>query len=61
MFVLIFASFMGLLETTIVSVAVAAIRADIGATPSYLEWIVSGYTFAFAVEGGTCCGPWASR
>ena len=47
--ILIFASFMDLLDVTIVQVALPAIRDDLGATSAQLEWIVSGYMLAFAV------------
>jgi len=47
--ILIFASFMDLLDVTIVQVALPAIRIDLGATPAQLEWIVSGYMLAFGV------------
>ncbi|MBC7724260.1 MAG: MFS transporter [Burkholderiaceae bacterium] len=47
--VLLFASFMDLLDTTIVNVALPAIERDLGATAAQLEWIVSGYVLAFAV------------
>ncbi|MFO7691252.1 MAG: MFS transporter [Cryobacterium sp.] len=47
--VLVFAAFMDLLDTTIVNVALPSIQADLGATASQLEWIVSGYVLAFAV------------
>ena len=47
--ILIFASFMDLLDVTIVQVALPAVRGDLGATPAQLEWIVSGYMLAFAV------------
>jgi EmrB/QacA subfamily drug resistance transporter len=47
--ILIFASFMDLLDVTIVQVALPAIRDDLGATPAQLEWIVSGYMLAFGV------------
>jgi EmrB/QacA subfamily drug resistance transporter len=47
--ILIFASFMDLLDVTIVQVALPAIRTDLGATPAQLEWIVSGYMLAFGV------------
>jgi EmrB/QacA subfamily drug resistance transporter len=49
MFVLIFASFMDLLDTTIVNVALPSIGTDLDASPAHLEWIVGGYTLAFAV------------
>jgi EmrB/QacA subfamily drug resistance transporter len=47
--ILIFASFMDLLDVTIVQVALPTIREDLGATPAQLEWIVSAYMLAFAV------------
>ncbi|MET3963114.1 EmrB/QacA subfamily drug resistance transporter [Marmoricola sp. OAE513] len=46
--VLFVATFMDLLDTTIVNVALPAIQEDLHATPSQLEWIVSGYVLAFA-------------
>ncbi len=47
--ILLFASFMDLLDVTIVQVALPSIGADLGATEAQLEWIVSGYMLAFAV------------
>ncbi|MFE3557301.1 MFS transporter [Streptomyces sp. NPDC059193] len=49
MLVLIFASFMDLLDTTIVNVGLPAIQQDIHASPGHLEWVVGGYTLAFAI------------
>jgi EmrB/QacA subfamily drug resistance transporter len=49
MLVLIFASFMDLLDVTIVQVAIPTIQTDLRATTANLEWIVSGYMLAFAV------------
>ncbi|MGO4258950.1 MFS transporter [Marmoricola sp. RAF53] len=46
--VLFVATFMDLLDTTIVNVALPSIQQDLDATPSQLEWIVSGYVLAFA-------------
>ncbi len=46
--VLFVATFMDLLDTTIVNVALPSIQEDLGATPEQLEWIVSGYVLAFA-------------
>ena len=48
-FILIFASFMDLIDATIVNVALPSIRADLGATAAQLEWVVSAYMLAFAV------------
>jgi EmrB/QacA subfamily drug resistance transporter len=47
--ILVVASFMDLLDVTIVQVALPTIRTDLNATPAQLEWIVSGYMLAFAV------------
>ena len=47
--ILIFASFMDLLDVTIVQVALPSIRTELHATAAQLEWIVSGYMLAFAV------------
>lgn len=47
--VLLVATFMDLLDTTIVNVGLPAIRQDLGASESQIEWIVSGYVLAFAV------------
>lgn len=47
--VLLFASFMDLLDTTIVNVALPAIEKDLGASSAQLQWIVSGYVLSFAV------------
>ncbi|MDA3649486.1 MFS transporter [Saccharopolyspora indica] len=46
--VLLGAVFMALLDSTIVNVATPAIRADLGTSGSALQWIVSGYTIAYA-------------
>jgi EmrB/QacA subfamily drug resistance transporter len=47
--VLIFASFMDLLDATIVNVALPSIRDDLRASGAQLEWTVGGYLLAFAV------------
>jgi len=47
--VLIFASFMDLLDATIVNVALPSIRTDLDASGEQLEWVVGGYLLAFAV------------
>jgi EmrB/QacA subfamily drug resistance transporter len=49
MSVLIFASFMDLLDATIVNVALPSIRTDLHASGAQLEWVVGGYLLAFAV------------
>jgi EmrB/QacA subfamily drug resistance transporter len=48
MIVLTFAMFMDLLDVTIVNVALPAIRSDLNASASQLEWVVGGYILAFA-------------
>ncbi|MEI2764915.1 MAG: MFS transporter [Dermatophilaceae bacterium] len=48
MLVLIFAHFMDLMDVTIVNVALPSIRADLGASPAHLEWVVGAYTLGFA-------------
>ncbi len=47
--VLLVASFMDLLDTTIVNVALPSIQKDLDASSSQLIWIVSGYVLSFAV------------
>ena len=47
--VLIFASFMDLLDATIVNVALPSIRTDLDASGAQLEWVVGDYLLAFAV------------
>lgn len=47
--VLLVASFMDLLDTTIVNVALPAIQEELDANSSQLVWIVSGYVLSFAV------------
>ncbi len=62
--VLLFASFMDLMDATIVNVALPAIRADLGADAAQLEWVVSGYLLAFAatlVTGGRLGDIWGRR
>jgi EmrB/QacA subfamily drug resistance transporter len=48
-FVLIFASFMDLIDGTIVNVALPSIRDDLSASPAQLEWVVGAYLLSFAV------------
>lgn len=47
--VLLVASFMDLLDTTIVNVALPSIQEDLDASSAQLVWIVSGYVLSFAV------------
>ncbi|MDG4858241.1 MFS transporter [Streptomyces sp. T-3] len=49
------ASFMDLVDVTIVNVAIPTIRADEGASLSHIQWITAGYALAFAaglITGG---------
>lgn len=53
--VLLLASFMDLMDSTIVNVALPSIEKGLGATAAQLEWVVSGYVLAFAamlIAGG---------
>ena len=47
--VLLVGAFMALLDTTIVNVAIPAIRTRLGASNATLSWIVSGYALAFGL------------
>jgi len=47
--ILLVASFMDLLDTTIVNVALPSIQKDLDASSAQLVWIVSGYALSFAV------------
>lgn len=53
--VVLFASFMDLLDVTIVTVAAPAISADLGASQSQLQWMVAAYVLALGsglITGG---------
>ncbi len=47
--IVLLAAFMDLLDATIANIALPAIRADLGASPAHLEWVLAGYTLAFAL------------
>lgn len=49
LFTLLMASFMNLMDVTIVNVALPSMQADLGANSSQLEWIVAGYILFFAL------------
>ncbi|HET9141284.1 MFS transporter [Actinophytocola sp.] len=49
LFVLLAAAFMDLLDATIVTVALPAIRADLGASYAATQWLTAGYTLAFGL------------
>src|SRR5919202_4352293 len=43
------ATLMNLLDSTVSNIAAPSIRADLGGSPSTLQWIAAGYTLALAV------------
>ncbi|MGN9842480.1 MFS transporter [Nonomuraea sp. H19] len=47
--VILLASFMDLLDVTIVNVTVPSITGELGASPAQLQWMLAGYTLAFAL------------
>ncbi|MEO8668385.1 MAG: MFS transporter [Bauldia sp.] len=47
--VVLLAFFMDLLDTTIVNVAIPSIQKDLGASYSAIQWIIAGYSLAFAL------------
>lgn len=42
------AQFMGVLDVTIVNVALPAMRADLGLSAGGLQWVINGYALTFA-------------
>ncbi|AJY48368.1 hypothetical protein TM49_19400 [Martelella endophytica] len=54
MFVLIAATFMNLLDATIVNVALPSIQKDLNAENSAIEWVVAGYVLVFALALMPC-------
>jgi EmrB/QacA subfamily drug resistance transporter len=49
MMVLLLASFMNLIDVTIVNVALPSLAINLGADDSQLQWVVAAYTLAFAL------------
>ena len=47
--ILLLASFMNLIDVTIVNVALPAMQANLGANSSQIEWVVAAYVLAFAL------------
>ena len=47
--VVILGSFMAILDTNIVNVALPKIMANFGSTVEQVEWVVTGYMIAFAI------------
>jgi MFS family permease len=55
------ASFMTLLDTSIVNVAFPSIERDLGASAASLQWVMSGYALAFGLAWCLPAGwvtPW---
>ncbi len=49
LFVLLLASFMNLIDVTIVNVALPSLQENLGADPSHIEWVIAAYVLAFAL------------
>jgi len=49
LFVLLLASFMNLIDVTIVNVALPSLQTNLGADPSQIEWVIAAYVLAFAL------------
>ncbi|QGF24706.1 MFS transporter [Raineyella fluvialis] len=47
--IIVTASFMALLDTSIVNVALPTLSRDLGANPTHEQWIVAGYSLSFAL------------
>jgi EmrB/QacA subfamily drug resistance transporter len=47
--VLLIASFMNLIDVTIVNVAIPSMQQDLGAKASQIEWVIAAYVLAFAL------------
>src|ERR1700680_684261 len=47
--VVLIASFMILLDVSIVNVAIPSVQRDLGATFSQIQWVLAGYQLAYAV------------
>ncbi|WP_421761164.1 DHA2 family efflux MFS transporter permease subunit [Devosia sp.] len=47
--VLLLASFMNLIDVTIVNVALPSLQKNLGADPSEIEWVIAAYVLAFAL------------
>lgn len=49
LFILLLASFMNLIDVTIVNVALPSMQANLGASESQIQWVSAGYVLAFAL------------
>ncbi|MEU4230146.1 DHA2 family efflux MFS transporter permease subunit [Nonomuraea sp. NPDC026600] len=47
--IILLASFMDLLDVTIVNITLPSVRAELDASPAHLQWMLAGYTLAFAL------------
>lgn len=47
--VILLASFMDLLDVTIVNITLPSVRAELNASPAHLQWMLTGYTLTFAL------------
>lgn len=47
--VILLASFMDLLDVTIVNITLPSVRAELDASPAHLQWMLAGYTLTFAL------------
>ena len=47
--VLLLASFMNLIDVTIVNVALPSLQKNLSADPSQIEWVIAAYVLAFAL------------
>ena len=62
--IMLIAVFMELMDVTMTNVAVPSIRKDLGASAGQLQWIVAGYSLAFAVAlmtGGRLGDLWGRK
>jgi EmrB/QacA subfamily drug resistance transporter len=49
LFILLLASFMNMIDVTIVNVALPSMQANLGASESQIQWVAAGYVLAFAL------------
>ena len=49
LFVLLIASFMNLIDVTIVNVALPSLQQNLGADPNHVEWVIAAYVLSFAL------------
>lgn len=49
LFILLAASFMNLIDVTIVNVALPTLQKTLGADPSHIQWVIAAYVLAFAL------------